>query len=91
MPTTFPSTTSQVGQWSFYANLTSGATPSAADINTDGTVNITDLSLLLSSFGQTTTQCITNTAYKCDLSTPGDNTVNIFDLSTLLSKWGTAG
>jgi hypothetical protein len=60
-----------------------------ADINTDGIVNLTDLSFLLSSFGQSTTQCITNIAYKCDLSNPADNIVNIFDLSILLSKYGT--
>jgi hypothetical protein len=45
--------------------------------------------LLLSSFGQNTTQCVTNSAFKCDLSSPGDGTVNIFDLSILLSHYGT--
>jgi hypothetical protein len=63
--------------------------PKQGDINGDNNVNITDLSLLLSSYGQNTTQCITNNAYKCDLSTPGDGVVNIFDLSILLSKYGT--
>jgi hypothetical protein len=58
------------------------------DINSDGTVNITDLSLLLSSYGQNTTQCVQNAAYTCDLSTPSDNLVNIFDLSILLGHWG---
>jgi glucose/arabinose dehydrogenase len=59
-----------------------------ADINSDSKVDITDLSYLLSSYGQNTTQCITNTAYKCDLSTPSDNKVDIFDLSILLSNYG---
>jgi lysophospholipase L1-like esterase len=68
----------------------SGSTgPKIGDINGDNSVNITDLSLLLSSYGQTTTQCATNAAFKCDLSSPGDNLVNIFDLSILLSHYGT--
>jgi glucose/arabinose dehydrogenase len=58
------------------------------DITGDNSVNITDLSFLLSSYGQTTTQCITNTAYKCDLSVPADNLINILDLSILLSNYG---
>jgi hypothetical protein len=62
--------------------------PKPGDINGDNQVSITDLSLLLSSYGQNTTQCITNNAYKCDLSSPGDNIVNIFDLSILLSNYG---
>jgi hypothetical protein len=63
--------------------------PSPGDINGDSSINITDLSLLLSSYGQTTTQCITNATYKCDLSSPPDGNVNIFDLSILLSHYGT--
>jgi hypothetical protein len=64
-------------------------TPKQGDINGDNSVNITDLSLLLSSYGQNTTQCITNSAFKCDLSSPADGVVNIFDLSILLSHYGT--
>jgi hypothetical protein len=76
--------------WSLYANLSLVSTgPKQGDINGDNSVNITDLSLLLSSYGQSTTQCVTNNAYKCDLSTPGDNIINIFDLSILLSHYGT--
>jgi hypothetical protein len=66
-----------------------GSQPLTGDINGDSSVNITDLSLLLSSYGNTTTQCITNTAYVCDLSSPPDGVVNIFDLSILLSHYGT--
>jgi hypothetical protein len=62
--------------------------PKQGDINGDNAVNITDLSLLLSSYGQTTTQCITNSTFKCDLSNPPDNAVNIYDLSILLSDYG---
>jgi hypothetical protein len=62
--------------------------PKTGDINGDNSIDITDLSLLLSSYGQNTTQCITNNAFKCDLSSPGDGIVNIFDLSTLLSNYG---
>jgi hypothetical protein len=90
MPNTFSTTpTSGTANWSLYASLSSGA-PAAkqGDINGDNAVNITDLSLLLSSYGQTTTQCITNTAFKCDLSSPADGIVNIFDLSILLSGYG---
>jgi hypothetical protein len=88
-----------LSNWSIHSNIGSenicGATlnqstgPKTGDINGDNAVNITDLSLLLSSYGQSTTQCITNSAYKCDLSSPADNIVNIFDLSILLSKYGT--
>jgi len=63
--------------------------PKTGDINNDNSVNITDLSLLLSSYNQNTTQCVTNNAYKCDLSSPADGVVNIFDLSILLSHYGT--
>jgi glucose/arabinose dehydrogenase len=59
-----------------------------ADINGDNVINITDLSLILSSYGQHTTQCSTNNAYKCDLSSPADGVVDIFDLSILLSAYG---
>jgi hypothetical protein len=75
--------------WSFYATLSlAAAGPKPGDINNDNAVNITDLSLLLSSYGQTTTKCITNNAFTCDLSTPADNIINIFDLSILLSHYG---
>jgi hypothetical protein len=71
------------------AKLTLAATgPKTGDINGDNSVNITDLSFLLSSYGQNTTQCVTNTAYKCDLSSPADGIVNIFDMSILLSNYG---
>jgi hypothetical protein len=91
MPATFSTTpTTGTGHWSLYASLVSGAAgPKSGDINGDNSVNITDLSLLLSSYGQSTTQCSTNNAYKCDLSSPGDGVVNIFDLSILLSHYGT--
>jgi hypothetical protein len=92
-------TVASLNNWSIHSNIGSenicGATlnqstgPKQGDINGDNAVNITDLSLLLSSYGQTTTQCITNNTYKCDLSIPADNVVNIFDLSILLSKYGT--
>jgi hypothetical protein len=70
-------------------NFSTTGVPKPGDINGDSSVNITDLSLLLSSYGQNTTQCLTNSAFKCDLSSPGDNIVNIFDLSILLSSYGT--
>jgi len=63
--------------------------PKTGDINGDNSVNITDLSLLLSSYNSTVTQCVTNNSYVCDLSSPSDGVVNIFDLSILLSHYGT--
>jgi hypothetical protein len=62
--------------------------PKPGDINGDNSVNIADLSLLLSSYGQNVTQCTTNNAYKCDLSPTPDNKVDITDLSILLSNYG---
>jgi chitodextrinase len=66
-----------------------GSTVKTGDINGDNSVNLTDLSLILSSYSHNTTQCISNTAYKCDLSNPPDGVVDIFDLSILLSHYGT--
>jgi hypothetical protein len=60
----------------------------SGDINSDGVVNITDLSFLLSSYGQNTSTCTTNASFTCDLSSPSDNQVNVFDLSILLSNYG---
>jgi Cellulase (glycosyl hydrolase family 5) len=53
-----------------------------ADINSDGRVDIFDLSTLLSNWNRTG-------ANSSDINS--DSTVNIFDLSMLLSKWGTVG
>ena|GEM_PF-2013204 len=90
LPNTFstaPSTTPS--HWSLYATLTIAQSgPKTGDINQDNNVNITDLSLLLSSYNQNVTKCVTNNAYTCDLSSPSDGVVNIFDLSILLSHYG---
>lgn len=56
------------------------STTKIGDINNDSSVNIFDLSMLLSNWNQTGTNI-------ADLNS--DNLVNIFDLSILLSKWGT--
>lgn len=48
------------------------------DLNNDGTVNVFDLSILLSKWGTTTASADLN----------NDGTVNVFDLSVLLSHWG---
>jgi hypothetical protein len=74
-----------IGALLFYKSF---AATTAGDINNDGTVNITDLSLLLSSYGQNTVHCTTNSTYTCDLSSPSDGVVNVFDLSILLSNYG---
>lgn len=58
-------------------NPCNSAAPLIGDINSDGKVNITDLSMLLSAWGTS------NAA--ADLN--NDGTVNITDLSMLLSNW----
>lgn len=62
------------------------STPKMGDINSDNSVNITDLSLMLSSYGANQSVCATNSSYICDLN--NDNSVNIVDLSILLSHYG---
>jgi autotransporter family porin len=56
------------------------AATTVGDLNSDGVVNVLDLSELLSNWG-TTNQSITS-----NLGTTGP--IGIFDLSTLLSHWG---
>jgi hypothetical protein len=51
------------------------------DVNSDGTVNVFDLSILLSKWG--------TAGGSSDLN--GDGTVNVFDLSIVLSHWGETG
>jgi hypothetical protein len=51
------------------------------DLNNDNTVNITDLSILLSSYGTTNSNADINS----------DGSVNILDLSILLSHYGQSG
>jgi hypothetical protein len=93
--TNLPTTWSSGQSWpscnmsAYVSGTISSGGPKVGDINGDNSVNITDLSFLLSSYSQNTTQCITNTAYICDLSSPSDGVVNIFDLSILLSRYGT--
>jgi hypothetical protein len=50
------------------------------DLNGDGSVNITDLSILLSNYNTANTLADINS----------DGSVNIFDLSILLSHYGTS-
>jgi hypothetical protein len=79
-----------LGGYFFY---TSHAATLTGDINGDNTVNITDLSLLLSSYGHNTTQCISNASFVCDINTAGSSAgvVDIFDLSALLTNYGSSG
>src|SRR3982750_575607 len=58
-----------------YLTFFSGAAALRGDINNDGKVDIADLSLLLSSYGGTQSNCRTNTALTCDLSSPADGKV----------------
>jgi hypothetical protein len=59
----------------------SGGSPKPGDVNSDGKVDLQDLSILLSHYGQNAT------ASQGDLT--GDNLVTLVDLSTLLSHYGT--
>lgn len=68
-----------------YFILSSHAAPGSVcgsgDLNQDGIVNVFDLSILLSHWGQTS-------ATQCQGDINQDGTVNIFDLSIMLSNWG---
>ena len=68
------------GNSSAAATLTaSTVTAKPGDLNGDNSVNITDLSILLSNWNTTNSAADVNK----------DGTVNIFDLSILLSNYGT--
>ncbi len=56
-----------------------GSTTSSADLNADGRVDVIDLGILLSAWGQTTKP-------KADINQ--DGRVDVVDLGILLSKWG---
>jgi hypothetical protein len=70
--------TTSTGQQITVSNSTSGA--ATPDLNRDGKVNLTDLSLMLGRWGQSAT------AAQGDLN--GDGKINLVDLSLLLGKWG---
>ncbi|HET9721632.1 MAG TPA: dockerin type I domain-containing protein, partial [Candidatus Saccharimonadales bacterium] len=61
-----------------YEYTTGSGSITPGDLNSDGHVNITDLSIMLSNWGTTNSTC--------DLNTNGS--VDIFDLSILLSHYG---
>ena len=67
---------------SLSATTLQGSTAANGDVNGDGHVNITDLSILLSHYGLTNA---TSSEGDCN----GDGTVNITDLSILLTNYGT--
>jgi hypothetical protein len=56
------------------------------DINSDGTVDATDFSFLVSSFGQSTSTCTGAAQFTCDLN--GDSKVDFLDVSAIASNWG---
>jgi hypothetical protein len=62
----------------------SGASVATGDVNSDGKIDITDLSVLLSNYNNQSA-----TYSKGDLD--NNNVVNILDLSTLLSHYGMTG
>jgi hypothetical protein len=61
------------------ATVTTGGTTKIGDLNNDGSVNIFDLSILLSKYNTSTASADLN----------NDGIVNVFDLSILLSHYGT--
>jgi hypothetical protein len=69
-----------------YSILQSKAATLTSDINKDGIVNTSDLSLLLSSYGHAGSACVTSSTLTCDLN--GDAVINILDLSIMLSTYG---
>ncbi len=81
LPNTFSTTPSTTpSHWSLYATLTISGTsqPKIGDINQDGSVNIFDLSIMLTNYNSSNASCDLNS----------DGSVNIFDLSILLSHYG---
>jgi hypothetical protein len=64
------------GAWWF---ISRAAQNPAADLNSDGQVNVFDLSILLTKWGQTV-------AHAADIN--NDGSIGILDLSVLLSSWG---
>jgi hypothetical protein len=71
-----------------YASGTTPTCTKSGDINCDNSVNVTDLSILLSNYGKTTAQLASSTpSYpKADINTSGK--VDIADLSALLTGYG---
>lgn len=61
--------------------VSGGTGTKQGDLNKDGKVNVTDLSILLSNWGKTTFS-----PPEADIN--GDGKVNVTDLSILLSRWG---
>jgi len=71
--------------WTDWTHSGSASTPSptnTSDLNTDGKVDVIDLGILLSTWGQTTKP-------KADINQ--DSKVDVVDLGILLGKWGTSG
>ena len=79
--------TRPAGAWDMGAFINSGGsggggTTGSSDLNTDGKVDVVDLGILLSAWGQTTKP-------KADINQ--DAKVDVVDLGILLGKWGTSG
>jgi hypothetical protein len=66
--------------WAIYRSLAAPNPNLPGDLNNDNTVNVTDLSILLSNYGTTNTNADIN----------NDGSVNVLDLSILLSHYGSS-
>ena len=79
-----PALATRSGTWDMGAFVKGSSTQTlgSSDLNTDGKVDVIDLGILLSSWGQTTKP-------KADINQ--DAKVDVVDLGILLGKWGTSG
>ena len=65
-----------------HSGLSQPSPTNTSDLNTDGKVDVVDLGILLSAWGQTTKP-------KSDINQDGK--VDVVDLGILLGKWGMSG
>jgi len=86
--TTYPTQTANAGKnmgwtdWTHVSPVSTQPPITSSDLNSDGKVDVIDLGILLSSWGQTTKP-------KADINQ--DAKVDVVDLGILLGKWGTSG
>ena len=66
---------------SYFIFFSHAASSLSADFNSDGVVNVTDLSILATNWGRTT-------ATHAQGDANSDGTISIYDLSILASQWG---
>ena len=86
--TTYPTQAASAGKnmgwtdWTHASPVSTQPPTKTSDLNTDGKVDVVDLGILLSAWGQTSKP-------KADINQ--DAKVDVVDLGILLGKWGTSG